>query len=294
MPEKKYPTVDLKYDFAFKYLLGVDENKRFLIRFLNDILQTEPRIMNVEIGNGENPGTYKGDKRSILDIRARTDTGTFLNIEIQVSGQQFIDRRMLYYWSKIYGSQLAQGEHYTMLNKTIGISILDYELKANQSIKYHTTYGLKEIEKDFLLTDVMELHIIELPLFKKQFLFEYDCEIKSPEDFWWLLLASMNKEDINEVLYNKLKEISGGDDLMAKILEAWHKMSKEEAEKYWKVGVGQEMAHYDANIEKDKEIYMKEEMLKEMIELDIPVDKMKKILKLEDWIFDHLYARNKK
>lgn len=81
---------------------------------------------------------------------------------------------------------------------------------------------------------------------------------------------------------------------MAKILEAWHKMSKEEAEKYWKVGVGQEMAHYDANIEKDKEIYMKEEMLKEMIELDIPVDKMKKILKLEDRIFDHLYPRNKK
>ena len=83
------PSIDLKYDFAFKYLLGVDENKRFLIRFLNDVLQPDREIESVEIGNGENPGTYEGDKKSILDIRARTDTGTYLNIEIQVGEQQF-------------------------------------------------------------------------------------------------------------------------------------------------------------------------------------------------------------
>lgn len=180
----KYPTVDLKNDFAFKWLLGVDDHKKFLVRFLNDVLQPDPKIETVEIGNGENPGTYEGDKRSILDIRAKTNKETFLNIEIQVSEQQFIDKRMLYYWSKVYGSQLAQGEQYTLLNKTIGISILNYELKANQSVKYHTKYGLKEIEKDFLLTDVMELHIIELPLFNTYFI-QNDFEVKSPEDFWW-------------------------------------------------------------------------------------------------------------
>jgi hypothetical protein len=32
MTKKKYPTVDLNSDFTFKYLLDVDENKRFLIR----------------------------------------------------------------------------------------------------------------------------------------------------------------------------------------------------------------------------------------------------------------------
>lgn len=96
----KYPSVDLKKDFAFKYLLGTEENKSYLIRFLNDVLNPKPKIKSVEIGNGENPGTFEGDKRSILDIRAKTDSGNYLNIELQVSGQQYIDKRMLYYWSR--------------------------------------------------------------------------------------------------------------------------------------------------------------------------------------------------
>ena len=136
---------------------------------------------------------------------------------------------MLYYWSKVYGSQLAQSEHYTLLNKTIGISILNYKLNANQSFKYHTKYALKELEKDFLLTDIMELHIIELPLFKDYFK-KNDGNVTLKEDFWWLLLTAMNKNVLDEVIYNKIEElVIGGDDLMKDVMQHWHKMSKEEA-----------------------------------------------------------------
>ncbi len=289
------PSIDLKYDFAFKYLLGVDENKRFLIRFLNDVLQPDREIDSVEIGNGENPGTYEGDKKSILDIRARTDTGTYLNIEIQVGEQQFIDKRMLYYWSKVYGSQLAQSEHYTLLNKTIGISILNYKLNANQSFKYHTKYALKELEKDFLLTDIMELHIIELPLFKDYFK-KNDGNVTLKEDFWWLLLTAMNKNVLDEVIYNKIEElVIGGDDLMKDVMQHWHKMSKEEAERYWQEGLGQEMAYYDANIKKDIEIEIKENQLNKLIQNGkLSKDEIRNIIDLDPEVFEILYNRNKK
>lgn len=289
------PSIDLKYDFAFKYLLGVDENKKFLIRFLNDVLQPDREIESVEIGNGENPGTYEGDKKSILDIRARTDTGTYLNIEIQVGEQQFIDKRMLYYWSKVYGSQLAQSEHYTLLNKTIGISILNYKLNANQSFKYHTKYALKELEKDFLLTDIMELHIIELPLFKDYFK-KNDGNVTLKEDFWWLLLTAMNKNVLDEVIYNKIEElVIGGDDLMKDVMQHWHKMSKEEAERYWQEGLGQEMAYYDANIKKDIEIEIKEKQLIKLIQNGkLSKDEIRNIIDLDPEVFEILYNRNKK
>ncbi|WP_273834156.1 Rpn family recombination-promoting nuclease/putative transposase [Guptibacillus sedimenti] len=289
------PSIDLKYDFAFKYLLGVDENKRFLIRFLNDVLQPDREIESVEIGNGENPGTYVGDKKSILDIRARTDTGTYVNIEIQVGEQQFIDKRMLYYWSKVYGSQLAQSEQYTLLNKTIGISILNYKLNANQSFKYHTKYALKELEKDFLLTDIMELHIIELPLFKDYFK-KNDGNVPLKEDFWWLLLTAMNKNGLDEVIYNKIEElVIGGDDLMKDVMQHWHKMSKEEAERYWQEGLGQEMAYYDANIKKDIEIEIKENQLNKLIQNGkLSKDEIRNIIDLDPEVFEILYNRNKK
>lgn len=171
---------------------------------------------------------------------------------------------------------------------------MNYPLHANKSKQYHTIYGLKEHNTDFLLTEVLEFHIIELPLFKEQFLLN-DYETNSPEEFWWLLLTAMNRDNVNEVYYNKIEElISGGDDLMAKVLQSWKKMSKEEAERYWKEGIGQELAYYDANIEKDKEIYIKEEALIEMIKLGLPVEQMKQILKLEDDVFNILYNRNKK
>lgn len=34
---------------------------------------------------------------------------------------------------------------------------------------------------------------------------------------------------------------------MSEVLDTWRKMTKEEAEKYWKEGLGHEMAHYESN-----------------------------------------------
>ena len=59
---------------------------------------------------------------------------------------------------------------------------------------------------------------------------------------------------------NKTLELikNGGDGLLSKVLNTWQGMTKEEAEKYWKEGIGFEMAHYDSNMKMDKEINTKE------------------------------------
>ncbi|MCQ6530832.1 Rpn family recombination-promoting nuclease/putative transposase [Bacillus mycoides] len=71
---------------------------------------------------------YEEDKLSILDILATLNDGTKVNIEIQLRNTQEIIKRSLYYWSKLYTSQLEKGMSYRSLRKTIAISLLDFHL----------------------------------------------------------------------------------------------------------------------------------------------------------------------
>ncbi len=49
------------------------------------------------------------DKMSVLDIRARTETRTLINVEIQLWNRRNIEKRTLYYWARMYAEQLEEG-----------------------------------------------------------------------------------------------------------------------------------------------------------------------------------------
>ena len=72
---------------------------------------------------------------------------------------------MLYYWSKLYSSEIGEGEEYRKLKKTISVLIADFELDIlKDSAKCHTKWEIREAEYGkIVLTEVFELHIIELP-----------------------------------------------------------------------------------------------------------------------------------
>ena len=69
--------------------------------------------------------------------------------------------RSLYYWSKIYCEQLNIGDFYNRLKRTVCINIVDF--KATESKNYHSIYKLKEVQENFELTNLMEIHFIEIP-----------------------------------------------------------------------------------------------------------------------------------
>ena len=64
---------------------------------------------------------------------------------------------------------IKSGEDYTTLEKGIVILISDYELDGLKNIeKYITKWNIREEEyQKIILTDVMEIYIIELPKFEK-------------------------------------------------------------------------------------------------------------------------------
>ena len=70
-------------------------------------------------------------------------------------------KRSLYYWSKLYEEQLNEGEDYSKLARTVCINILNFKYLKTE--KFHTGYRLKEIETNEELTDIIEMHFIEIP-----------------------------------------------------------------------------------------------------------------------------------
>jgi len=153
--------LDPKMDFVFKNIFGSEKNPEILISFLNATLKPKDLIKAVEIKNTDINKDYIEDKFSRLDVKATTNNNEVINIEIQLKNEYNMIKRSLYYWSKLYSEQLNEGADYSLLKRTICINILNF--KYLKTRKFHSGYRLKEIYSNEELTDVAEIHFIEIP-----------------------------------------------------------------------------------------------------------------------------------
>ena len=150
-------------------------------------------------------GRYPEEKLGILDLKATLDNGTICNVEIQLADNKDTAERFLYYWSRIYSSQLIKGEDYGKINKVIGIIIIDYEFNKTRKIEdLSTKWKIREVSKgeEIELTDVFELYIIELPKAKR--ILEKDASNKLAQ--WMLFLNNPNEKEVAKIM-NENKEI---------------------------------------------------------------------------------------
>ncbi len=154
-------------DVFFKWLLGDNRRKNLTLDFLNDILKRDSSncFIDIEFGDKELTPIIEGSKLSILDIKAKMNDNTLVNIEVQVAKQDFIDKRSLYYWSRIYSKQLKKGEKYDLLNQTITINLLNFNY-FTQYDTVHNSYHVRNDKTNDILTNDLEMHFIELPKFK--------------------------------------------------------------------------------------------------------------------------------
>ena len=160
-------------DFIFKKLFGETENIDNLKSFLNAVLNKDKTQELVEL-------------EIINEKELTTD-----------------NKRTLFYWSRIYSRSIVKGEDYSNLNKVITINILDFNYIELE--KYHTTFTLRENDKtEYKLTDILELHFIEMPKFKK-------IENKNLEEDklqrWMMFLRNDISQEELEVLINMDKDI---------------------------------------------------------------------------------------
>ena len=149
-------------DFAFKKLFGVEENKDILISLINSIVSEEDHVEDLTLLNPYNEKNFRDDKMSILDIKARNQSGKYYNIEMQILDQDYYNARALYYWSRIYNTQLKAGRNYDLLKKTISINILNFNC-IHEEENHHNCYRILNVDSKKELMNHLELHFIELP-----------------------------------------------------------------------------------------------------------------------------------
>ncbi|MDB2158103.1 Rpn family recombination-promoting nuclease/putative transposase [Clostridium butyricum] len=150
-----------KVDFIFKKIFGSENHPNILISFLNAVMKPVDKIVSVVINNTEITKDFLEDKFSRLDVKATTNKGKIINIEIQIKTEYNMIKRSLYYWSKLYEEQLSEGDKYETLSRTVCINILDFKYLDND--RFHNGYRLKELETNEELTDIQEIHFIEIP-----------------------------------------------------------------------------------------------------------------------------------
>ncbi|MEZ7171825.1 Rpn family recombination-promoting nuclease/putative transposase [Sporosarcina sp. OR05] len=151
--------LELRNDFVFKSFFTDERNNRLLLHFVNSILGGT--IKSLQLMDPLNTKKYAVDKLSIMDLRATTELGEQINIEMQLERHTAFNERMLYYWASLYSSQIRSTDPYGQLKKVIQIIISDFEMLPIKDI--HSTFQIIEPKKGLLFSKHLEIHVIQLP-----------------------------------------------------------------------------------------------------------------------------------
>jgi predicted transposase/invertase (TIGR01784 family) len=195
-----------KVDFVFKLIFGDEKNKDLLIAFLSAVLGVPAGDFDgIEIINSE---LLREFAEGILDVRVKTKQGKQIDIEIQILPTEFMPARTMFYWSKMYTSQVKPGDTYDMLQKCITINIVDF--KCTPLKKLHSSYHLTEDATGYRLTDILEVHFLEMPKL-------VDPEIPREENdhvVEWMEFLDAKSKGVLEMLAEKNKDIKKAYDIL--------------------------------------------------------------------------------
>jgi predicted transposase/invertase (TIGR01784 family) len=179
-----------KTDTLFKLLFTKypDLLKRLVAALLG--IQYE-LIEQFSITNPEISPEELGKKFCRLDINM-TVNGQIIDLEVQVSNEGNYPVRTLFYWAREFSTGLDEGEDYSLLPRTIVISIVNFNLFTDPQ-KYHSEFQILEVTSHEPLTDKMVLHFFEL---KK--LPPLDVTDNS-RDLWLKLFKADTEEELTKI-----------------------------------------------------------------------------------------------
>ena len=150
-----------KIDFAFKEIMENNEARK---GFLAAVLKVNPKdIKETQILNPYLRKMHEDDKLGILDVRVLLNNDTEIDTEIQLAEFAAWANRTLFYLSKMFADQIEKGQDYSLLKKCVSISILDFVLFKEEETEFYSCFHIREDSRNFLYTDKMEFHVIELP-----------------------------------------------------------------------------------------------------------------------------------
>ena len=271
MENKKIELLKPKCDVVFQALFA--ENKYNITQSLiSDILGEKVEIIDIKT-DSTIARKYPNDKGGRLDLRTKFKDGTICQIEMQMSDDKDIVKRILYYWSRTYSKQLKAGEKYKDLKKTIGIVITNYEVKELEGIEELDAKWQIICDKNDkrILTEDLELRIIEIP--KAEKILNKDKCNKIAQ--WLLFLDNPNTERVEEIMKEN-EEVKKANTVLHEMSEDEELQRLAELREKWDLDERSALGHAkDDGIEEGKK-KAKIEIAKKLKEIKISIEDIEK------------------
>jgi predicted transposase/invertase (TIGR01784 family) len=156
-------------DYIFLKVMGEEGSEAQCLAFLNAVLASKSlkpiKLVKILENKTFTPDII-GDKKCILDLRAEDEDKNRYNVEVQLKDFDNMERRSLFHWGREFTSGISEGDNYKLLPRVITINIVDFDfIELNN---FHTCFHLREAEeRDYILTDVLEIHFINMVRFRK-------------------------------------------------------------------------------------------------------------------------------
>ena len=188
--EKKQKVYNLKNDIIFKAFFGRKENEEFLIDFLEALLhiKIEQIIIREEVDLEKLNPHEKGGR---LDLQAKLNDGIIVNIELQIENKYNIEKRTMFYSSKVISMETERRTDYKDINQVIMINILDYELFGFDEYISETKVVLDK-HREYEVMNGIKWYFIELPKFRRM-----NPNLNKKLNQWLVLLDDYDKEAID-------------------------------------------------------------------------------------------------
>lgn len=196
--KKEFKLLDPKNDVVFQMLFLKDNLAKGL---LENILSDNITSLRVDV-NKQLFGNTPEDKIGIVDLRAVINEEIECEIEMQMFYFKNFIPRFLDYWSKLYSGQLKKGDNYGLLHKAVSIAIINQNIPNLKELQAHTIWHIREDGNHRkILTNNLELHIIEVQKVKKEYKNNKDDKLLQ----WIMFLLNPESEEVDNIMVKNKK-----------------------------------------------------------------------------------------
>ena len=196
---KRFEDLTLQDDFMFcKVMQNPDLCKKLIEMILTD---TIGKIAYISIQHNIN--TYEQAKSVRFDVLVQTEDGKFYDVEMQVSNEKNISKRMRFYQAAIDISFLDKGNFYNDLNESFIIFICLFDvLDKNRSI--YTFENICLEDKIISLQDGTKKVIINAEAFK-------DTKNKELKEFLEYLKTGKTKSEFTREIETMIQAVKNNE-----------------------------------------------------------------------------------
>ena len=154
-----------RYDIVFKQVFAMRPD------LLKSLLKSVIGLPVGEYGRVTvaDPHIYperEGEKSGVLDIKVVIRSKKTINVEMQQKKVAHLRERIVFYCSGMVKEQITSGDDYDKIKRVISIAITNH-VAIPEDDAYHHRYTLYDPETRSEFTDLIEVHVIELPKLPK-------------------------------------------------------------------------------------------------------------------------------